>query len=42
MNARSVQVGEPVFAVAEKMILAPSGLDEGRLSTVLDALMSRG
>src|ERR1700719_3882164 len=42
MNARGAAGGEPVFAVAEKMILAPSGLDEGRLSTVLDALMSRG
>ena len=31
-----------MFAVAEKMILAPSGLDEGRLATVLDAVMSRG
>ena len=42
MNARSAEVSEPVFAVAEKMILTPSGLDEGRLSTVLDAVMSRG
>src|SRR5580693_5384229 len=42
MNARSAEVGEPMFAVAEKMILAPSGLDEGRLSTVLGAVMSRG
>src|ERR1700735_4969823 len=42
MNARSVEVSEPSFAVAEKMILTPSGLDEGRLSTVLDAVMSRG
>src|SRR5579872_1724193 len=32
----------PMFDVAEKMILAPSGLDEGRLSGVLDAVMSRG
>ena len=32
-----------MFAVAERMILAPSGLDEGRLSTrVLGAVMSRG
>ena len=42
MNARSADTGEPMFEVAEKMILAPSGLDEGRLSTVLDAVMSRG
>jgi TldD protein len=32
----------PNLAIAERMILAPSGLDEGRLTTVLDALMSRG
>jgi TldD protein len=32
----------PLYDVAEKMILAPSGLDEGRLSTVLGELMSRG
>ena len=31
-----------MFDVAEKMILTPSGLDERRLSTVLDAVMSRG
>jgi len=31
-----------MFDVAEKMILTPSGLDENRLSTVLDAVMSRG
>jgi TldD protein len=31
-----------MFDVAEKMILAPSGLDEVRLSTVLGAVMSRG
>jgi len=31
-----------MFDVAERMILAPSGLDENRLSTVLDAVMSRG
>src|ERR1700677_4710709 len=42
MNARSAELGESGFAVAEKMILTPSGLDEGRLSTVLDAVMSRG
>ena len=42
MNARSAEVGEPRFAVAEKMILTPSGLDEGRLSNVLDEVMSRG
>src|ERR1700684_1135116 len=42
MNARSAELSEPRFAVAEKMILAPSGLDEGRLSSVLDAVMSRG
>ena len=32
----------PMLDVAERMILAPSGLDEGRLSTVLGTLMSRG
>src|SRR6202044_2139561 len=32
----------PMFDVAEKMILAPSGLDENRLSSVLGTLMSRG
>src|ERR1700685_4588567 len=42
MNARSAEAGEPMFAVAEKMILAPSGLDEGRLSAVLGTVMSRG
>jgi TldD protein len=42
MNARSAELSEPMFAVAQKMILAPSGLNENRLSTVLDALMSRG
>ena len=42
MNARSSELNEPMFDVAEKMILAPSGLNENRLSTVLDAVMSRG
>src|ERR1035441_5503867 len=42
MNARSAEVSEPMFDVAERMILTPSGLDEGRLTSVLDALMSRG
>ena len=32
----------PMFDVAERMILAPSGLDENRLSTVLGTVMSRG
>jgi len=32
----------PSFEVAERMILAPSGLTEGRLSSVLGTLMSRG
>jgi len=32
----------PMFDVAEKMILAPSGLDENRLSSVLGTVMSRG
>jgi TldD protein len=31
-----------MFDVAERTILAPSGLDEGRLTAVLDTLMSRG
>ena len=42
MNARAAESSLPTFAVAEKMILAPSGLDERRLSQVLDTLMSRG
>src|SRR5271165_4116407 len=42
MNARSAEMNDPMFGVAEKMILTPSGLDEGRLTTVLDAVMSRG
>src|SRR6202140_5288847 len=42
MNARSAESALPTFAVAEKMILAPSGLDERRLSQVLDTIMSRG
>jgi TldD protein len=32
----------PVFEIAEKMILAPSGLDEGGLLRVLGQVMSRG
>src|SRR4029077_7244077 len=40
--AIGVHLSEPMFDVAEKMILAPSGLDEVRLSTVLGAVMSRG
>src|SRR5471030_937979 len=42
MNARSAELILPTFEVAERMILTPSGLDEGRLSTVLGAVMSRG
>ena len=42
MNARSAEMLQPSFAVAEKMILAPSGLDERRLGQVLDTVMSRG
>src|SRR5271169_2019070 len=42
MNARSAEMAVSTFAVAEKMILAPSGLDERRLSQVLDTIMSRG
>src|ERR1700738_2004628 len=42
MNARTEKLSESMFDVAEKMILAPSGLNENRLSTVLDAVMSRG
>jgi TldD protein len=30
------------FEIAERAILAPSGLDEGRLTKVLDTVMSRG
>ena len=32
----------PLFDVAERMILTPSGLDESRLSAVLGTVMSRG
>ena len=32
----------PMFDVAERMILAPSGLDESRLSSVLGTVMTRG
>jgi TldD protein len=32
----------PLYDVAERMILAPSGLDENRISTVLGTVMSRG
>ena len=42
MNARSAEVAIPTFEVAERMILAPSGLDERRLNTVLGAIMTRG
>src|SRR5271170_1206033 len=42
MNARSAELLPATFEVAEKMILAPSGLDERRLSQVLDTIMSRG
>src|SRR5271169_3750864 len=31
-----------MFDIAERMILAPAGLDEGRLTKVMDAVMSRG
>ena len=42
MNARTSEMIPASFTVAEKMILAPSGLDEQRLSQVLDTVMSRG
>src|ERR1700744_2960449 len=42
MNARSAELTQPSFSVADKSTLAPSGLDERRLSQVLDTLMSRG
>ena len=32
----------PSLDVAQRMILAPSGLDEGRLASVLGTVMSRG
>ena len=32
----------PMFDVAERMILEPSGLDENRLCSVLGTVMSRG
>ncbi|HLW25368.1 MAG TPA: metalloprotease TldD [Steroidobacteraceae bacterium] len=37
-----MSAAKPLLDVAEQMILSPSGLDEGRLQTVLSALMSRG
>jgi TldD protein len=42
MNARTAELVSPNFEIAEKSILAPAGLDERRLSQVLDTLMSRG
>jgi TldD protein len=42
MNARSADLVTSTFEVAERTILAPSGLDEGRLSQVLGAIMARG
>src|ERR1700689_1678140 len=32
----------PSFELADRMILGPAGLDEGRLTKVMDAVMSRG
>ncbi len=40
MNA--VVSDSPPFDMAERMILAPAGLDEGRLMRVMDELLSRG
>ena len=42
MNARSAELVTSTFEVAERTILAPSGLDESRLSQVLGAIMARG
>ncbi len=42
MNARGADLREPTSRWPRRTILAPSGLDEGRLSTVLDTVMSRG
>src|SRR5260370_23815306 len=42
MNARAIESSLLTFAVAERRILARSGLDERRLGQVLDTLMSRG
>ena len=42
MNARSAELVSSTFEVAERTILAPSGLDESRLSQVLGAIMARG
>jgi TldD protein len=42
LNARTAEVFGSTFEVADRMILAPSGLDENRLSQVLDTVMSRG
>ena len=42
MNARSAELVSSTFEVAQRTILAPSGLDESRLSQVLGAIMARG
>ena len=42
MNARSAELVVPTFEVAERTILVPSGLDERRLTQVLDTIMTRG
>jgi TldD protein len=38
----AVALPAPPYELAEQMILAPAGLDEGRLMNVMDAVMSRG
>jgi TldD protein len=42
MNARSAEPVTSTFEIAQRTILAPSGLDESRLSQVLGAIMARG
>jgi TldD protein len=42
VNARSADLVVPTFEVAERTILVPSGLDERRLTQVLDTIMTRG
>jgi TldD protein len=38
----AVTFDKPAFDMADRMILAPAGLDEGRLTKVMDEVMSRG
>jgi TldD protein len=42
MNARTAEMPGSTFQVAERSILVPAGLDEGRLTQVLGSIMARG